>query len=117
MNDRPPLNEHEAQARQTLVALATAMLSTEVSFFEGAVQVLRLKQAIGGIADRDPDFDVFVAIESETDHLPLHAQQHLWDPEALAKLAPEFAKTEIWATSFAPTACHSLISRFGGGAP
>ncbi|MCE9535549.1 MAG: DUF2489 domain-containing protein, partial [Nitrospirae bacterium] len=69
------------------------------------------------IADRDPDFDVFVAIESETDHLPLHAQQHLWDPEALATLAPEFAKTEIWATSFTPTACHSLISRFGGGAP
>jgi hypothetical protein len=115
MNDRLPLNENEAQARHTLVAVAAAMLDRTVSYFEGAVEVLRLKSAVGGIPDRDPDFDAFVVIESETDHLPLKAQQHLWNPEALAELAPEFTRTEDWADTFAPEACRSLIARFGGG--
>jgi|APTNR8051073442_1049403.scaffolds.fasta_scaffold12594_2 hypothetical protein len=114
MNDRPPLNDREAQARQALTALAAAMLSKEVSFFEGADQVLRLRQEIGGIADHDPDFDAFVAIRSETDHLPLQAQQPLWNPEALTRLAPEWARTEIWAASFAPAACQRLLARFRG---
>jgi len=113
MNDRPPLNEREEQARRSLVVLSAAMLSGGTTFFEGAVEVLRLKQAIGGIADRDPGFDAFVSIDSETDHLPLKAQEHLWNPDALAKLRPEFEKTEEWAGTFAPEACRSLIARFG----
>lgn len=93
MSDHSALDEGESQAREALVALLEAMLSGDASFFEGAVYVLRLKASIGGIADIDPDFSAFAAIESETDHLPLQAHQHLWNSEALAKLGPEFAKT------------------------
>lgn len=113
MSDRPALNEYEAQARESLVGLAAAMLEGKVSFFEGAVQVLRLKSAVGGIADRDPHFDAFVVIESDTDHLPLEAQQHLWNAKALADLQSEFERTEIWAAGFATAACRGLIERFG----
>ena len=115
MSDRLPLNESETQARSALVALVAAMLAREVSYFEGAVEVLRLKSSIGGVSERDPDFDAFVVIESETDHLPLMAQRHLWNPEALAMLDPEFEKTEEWAGTFAPAACRGLITRFGAG--
>jgi hypothetical protein len=114
MTDRAAINQLEAEARQSLVAIAQAMLTGELSFFEGALRVLRLKAAVGGVADRDQDFDAFVLIESETDHLPLKAQHHLWNAEALAKLGPEFQRTEAWAAGFAPAACRSLVGRFGG---
>jgi hypothetical protein len=49
---------------------------------------------------------------SETDHLPLAAQRHLWSPKALACLDPELKKMEAWASSFANESCKKLIARF-----
>jgi len=115
MNDRPPVNEAEAEARKSLVATARSMLSGELSFVEGAVQVRRLKSQVGGIGNHDTDFKAFVVIESETDHLPLEAQRHLWAPEALARLEPELERTQKWAESFAPEACAKLVARFSHG--
>jgi hypothetical protein len=112
VTDRPPINVPEAQAREALVALASAMLDGQLSYFEGAVQVLRLRSVVGGISDRDPDFDAFVLIESETDHLPLKAQQHLCNAKSLRDLQPDFERTEVWASGFAPAACRGLIDRF-----
>lgn len=107
------MNEGDALERSQLVSLAQAMLDGGLSFLEGAVQVLAIKSRLSGIADRDPDFDAFAAIQSETDHLPLEAQRPLWSPSALAELEPEFRRTEEWAKSFAPLACKNLITRFG----
>lgn len=112
MSDRTPLNECEEQARKALVELASAMLCGRVSFLEGAVQLLHLKSAIGGTADDAQEFDAFVAIVSETDHLPLKAQQNLWSTEALSALQPEFERTEKWAAEFGSAVCRSLIERF-----
>ncbi|PJO24578.1 DUF2489 domain-containing protein [Burkholderia glumae] len=109
------MNEGETLERSRLVSLAQAMLDGKLSFFEGAVQVLAIKSRLSGIADRDPDFDAFVAIQSETDHLPREAQRSLWSPAALAELGPEFRRTEEWAKFFAPQACRNLIARFGTG--
>lgn len=110
--NHPHINVPEAQAREALVALASAMLEGRLSYSEGAVQVLRLRPIVGGIADRDPDFDAFVLIESETDHLPLKAQQHLWNAKSLGDLQPEFERTQEWASGFAPAACRRLVDRF-----
>ncbi len=97
------------------MATVRSMLSGELPFVEGAVQVLRLKSQVGGIGDHDKDFNAFVVIESETDHLPLEAQRHLWAPDALACLEPELEKTQKWAESFAPEACAKLVARFSHG--
>jgi hypothetical protein len=70
MNNRKSKNHAEETARQHLVLLAKAMLRGDLSFFEGAPQILRLKGEVGGVSDRDPDFDAFMVIVSETDHLP-----------------------------------------------
>lgn len=110
--DRPVINDLESSAREKLVSLAKEMINGELSYFEGAPKVHALKESIGGIADRDTDFDAFEVISSETDHLPLEAQRHLWSPSALAALVPEFEKTEQWASEFAPKACQNLIGRF-----
>ncbi len=112
MIDRPALNEHEAKARIAIVTLSTAMLAGTVSYFEGASALLRFRHAIGGIGDHDQDFGAFFAIQSKTDHLPLSAQCHLWNPEALARLSSEFQEVEQWAAGFAPEACKNLIARF-----
>lgn len=110
--DRPAQNENEREARHQLVAFAKAMIDKELPFFEGATKILSLKDKIGGISDSDQDFDSFVVIVSETDHLPLQEQQPLWSSTALKDLASEFKKTELWAGEFALEACKNLITRF-----
>jgi hypothetical protein len=99
--------------RAHLVELARRMLSDELSFFEGAAQLVALRGQIEGLPTQDEDFDVFLLIYSETDHLPLSAQRHLWSVAALAEIESELALSETWARSFAESACRSLIGRFG----
>jgi hypothetical protein len=106
------INEREENARRALVALARAMLTKDVSFLEGAIHLLHLKSEIGGLSDGDLDFDAFVTVASESDHLPLEAHQHLWNPDARSKLAPEYRKMEQWAAGVARAACENLIRRF-----
>jgi len=115
MSDRPPLNDEERKARSLLVAAAREMLSGELSFHEGSAVVLRLRYQLGGVLDFDEDFNAFVAIGSESDHLPLKAQRPLWDQAALERIAPEYESVEEWAMSFAPLACEKLIGRFTNG--
>ncbi|WP_322011756.1 DUF2489 domain-containing protein [Paraburkholderia sp. J12] len=107
------MSEIEIRARHHLVAVAQDMLDGKLFFLEGAAQVLAIRSQLSEIADRDPDFDVFVVIRSETDHLPLEEQRPLWSPEALARLEPELTNAEEWAGSFAQQACRNLIDRFG----
>lgn len=117
MKTCPGLSPDELQVRTTLVSVAKSMLAGNTSFFEGAAQVLRLREGISGAPNEDPDFDTFVLIYSDTDHLPLSAQRYLWNKESLAALAPEFLKIEEWAASFAPAACLNLIARYEHEAP
>ena len=98
--------------RTQVVALAKAMLAGELPYLEGAYQICRLRGRIEGLADRDQDFDAFILIESETDHLPLQAPRHLWSDRALKELEPEFERTQSWAASLAEEACQRLIARF-----
>uniref|UniRef100_UPI0039EEB754 DUF2489 domain-containing protein n=1 Tax=Bordetella sputigena TaxID=1416810 RepID=UPI0039EEB754 len=106
------MNDGEVLARRQIVALAEAMLAGELSFFEGAVQVVDIKRRLSGITDEDPDFHVFLVIQSETDHLPHEAQRPLWSATALDALEAEFLRTEEWAKGFAEQACKNLIARF-----
>lgn len=109
--DRPARNESEVKNRQDLVALCRAMISGELSYFEGALRVCPLRFNIG-VSEDDPDLMVFAGISSETDHLPPKHIQHRWSREALQRLQPEFERTEVWAKSFASKACENLIERF-----
>lgn len=109
--DSSALNESQAQARESVVLLCRQMLSGELSFFEGAIQVCSLRFKVGA-PDTDADIMAFIAIESETDHLPQSRVQPFCSASMLQQLQPEFEKTELWAKEFAAQACHSLIERF-----
>jgi propanediol dehydratase large subunit len=67
MNDREAINEEETEARRKLVSFAKATLEGTVSYLEGSSKVLEVKNQIGGVRDRDDDFDVFVVIQSDID--------------------------------------------------
>ncbi len=110
-SDAPALNESQAQARESLVLLCRQMLSGELSFFEGAIQVCGLRFKIG-VPEFDSDPLAFVAVESEADHLPPRQVQHRWSKTAPQRLQPEFEQTEVWAKGVAEEACHNLIRRF-----
>jgi len=112
MVDRKAFRETEIKARGQAVTLAIEMLSGRLSYLEGAPRILALQSKIGGLEDRDHDFDVFVLIASETDHLPLEKQRALWSSAALERLTPEFERAEKWAAQFAPEACRNIIARF-----
>jgi Protein of unknown function (DUF2489) len=111
ITDRIARNESELEARQELVTLCRAMLVGQLSFFEGALRICSLRFKVGA-SENDPDIMAFVAIDSETHHLPPKYVQHLWSSEALLRLQPEFEKTEVWANSFASKACENLLKRF-----
>lgn len=112
MMDRPARNKDERNARRALLGLVGKLLRGELSFLEGAAEVVSLRDRIGGIPDRDPDFNMFTGIGSETDHLPLKKVQHLWADKALERLSPEFRKAEEWASEAGREACQNLLSRF-----
>jgi hypothetical protein len=103
--------EYVASTRAKVVSLARAMLEGKTSFLEGAIHIWRLHSE-ADVPERDPDFDIFVGIESSTDDLPIGAARKNWSAEALATYEPRIVETEAWARELATEACRSLIQRF-----
>jgi hypothetical protein len=84
--------EYRADVRTRIRAVATQLLSGEIGMIAGARE---LKQFRDGV---EPDLgkllDVFVGLDSETDHLPIGDQRTIWDSEALKQNELEIAATE-----------------------
>lgn len=97
--------------RKRVVDTAKSMLDGQLSFLEGARALSSLRHE-AAVRDDDPDFMAFVAIDSETDELPIGAVRQHWSKEALDKLDYECKDAEIWAKKFGTEACESLIKRF-----
>lgn len=111
MTERMSHEEYVAATRAKVVALARSMLEGKTSFLEGAIQMRRFEREVD-VPERDPDFEVFNIIESDTDWLSIGPPRMHWLPEALAKHEPMIVEHEAWAKKFAAEACRSLIQRF-----
>ena len=99
-------------SRNRAAKTAKAMLDGSMDYLEGS-QVLSTIRYDVGLEDRDPDFEVFVLIDSETDSLPIgHARQY-WNKEALEKLQPEYDSSIEWAKRMSQENCKSIVRRFG----
>jgi hypothetical protein len=98
--------------RRQVVSTAQAMLDGELSFLIGSRRLAALRHETDTAAG-DADFLIFLAIDSETDALPLGAVREHWDRAALARLEPEIEEAERWASTVGADACRSLIARFG----
>lgn len=109
--------EPAAYVRGKIVAVCSAILCEEMDAIPGACILNRLRfellpEGATGWLKTDEDFDPFVAIDSETDHLPVAWERRNWSAEALAEKDPEVTKAERWAKELAKPACKKLIERF-----
>jgi hypothetical protein len=87
------------------------MLDGELSYLLGARRLAALRHE-AEIKDGDEDFMIFVAIDSDTDDLPLGPVRAHWDKQALERLQPEIEAAETWAKAHAESVCTKLIGRF-----
>ena len=99
------------------ILVAQRMLNDELGVIEGSIALAGYAHHVVPDWRVDPDFRVFGAIASETDHLPFGEVRDRWSQDGLAK-----ADTEIEAISDAyrpkvREACTNLIARFGSGKP
>ena len=67
------------------------------------------------VEDSDPDFSVFVGVDSQTDHLPVDGERNNWGEEALKRKDIEIAEAEAFHKDSVMIGCKKLIERFGKG--
>jgi hypothetical protein len=103
-------DEYVRETRRRILRAAEAMLDGRLSFIEGArrINLLRLDAEF---AHTDPDLQPFIAIDSETDNLPIGEDRKFWTPDALAKLQPDIDYSEDWARENSYLACRKLVER------
>jgi hypothetical protein len=88
------------------------MLSGIILMTEGARFLAALRHEVD-VPEQDPDFLIFVSIESQTDELPVGAERPLWSREALERDAEEIGRAEEFARKAGAEACRNLVRRFG----
>lgn len=96
--------------RGKIVAICEAVLREEVGVIVGARRLKGFGHELCG--DHDEDFLGFVAIDSQTDHLPVDQERHNWGAGALERKDKEIAEAEALYKEEAFAACRKLIGRF-----
>ena len=107
--------EYSIFTRGKVVAICEAMLREEIGIIAGSRKLKSLGFELVKfelVDDRDEDFSMFVAIDSETDHLPVDIERQNWSSEALERKDKEIAEYEASAKEDALTTCKKLIKRF-----
>jgi hypothetical protein len=103
--------QYVASVRSRIVTIANGMLNGELNFLEGAIELASLRNE-AEVDLNDPDFMVFVVIDSETDHLPIGAPREHWSTDALVKHQAKIDAANTWAKKIGMSACQSLAGRF-----
>lgn len=94
---------------------AQAVLDNELGIIEGSIKLSVYAHSVVVDSRTDPDFVVFVAVASETDHLPFGVVRDHWSAPALAKADAEIdAITERYRDKVR-RACENVVTRFGPG--
>ena len=98
-------------AEDELLEVARQIIAGEVGLIEGVRVIVRLQSEIGA-GRLDEDFVPFVAVDSETDSLPIGSARELWDSKALLSQDAEINKAEAIYSKTIRDACKKLIVRF-----
>lgn len=96
-------------ARAKIAEALNAMLAGETSYIEGARLVNAWSDKAGFDRFSEP-FVRFVAIDSETDAVPLGKVRELWAAEAVAKHESEWERGEAWSKKYGESACHAALA-------
>jgi len=104
--------EYVQKQRARVGEVAKGMLDGSIDYLEGARELSSLRHQIE-VQDGDQDFIVFVAVDSETDNLPIGKPRQFWSKGSLERLEPEIQKAIEWAKKVSLEQCKSLVKRFG----
>lgn len=96
--------------RGKIVAVCELLLKEKLGVIAGSRELVALGSEL--FDKHDEDFLPFVAIDSETDHLPVDSERRNWSDEALKRKDEEISEYEAAAKQNVFTACRILISRF-----
>ena len=107
--------EYMNAKRQEVVKMARDLLEGEIDFLSGVRGLRGLKHEVSD-NDFDPDFLVFVAIYSETDHIPLPELRESCSESWLKKCDKEVEGVEERNREQVAEACRKLINRFKANA-
>lgn len=108
-----PLNENDARGlRAEIASSALALSQGSVPLLEGVRKLASLSFG-GENRNDDPDFTLFVAINSETDHLPSESTRSLCAAAWLNQCDRELAEVERVYGSSVKAACERLVARYG----
>ena len=107
-----PLNEEQVRAsQQRVVHAAQNLISGSQGFIEGVRKIVALRFHVASSQD-DPDFTPFVAVDSETDHLPPESAMAHCTDEWKAQSAEEIKSVILLHGPTIFAACERLIHRF-----
>jgi hypothetical protein len=102
--------EYKEKIEAQIVELAASMIKGEIGIIDGSRQMVPLCHSIG--EECEPDFNEFIYIDSETDHLPVGKVRKFWASDSLIKKDEQIKKAEDIYREGALNACRSLIRRF-----
>lgn len=105
---------HEAYIeglRVEAVRHAKALLANQSEFLVAIRHLSCLRHEIG-TSSSDEDFNIFLVIDSDTDHLPAGEAKSLCSPEWLQKSEAEVKKIQDFYHSELVVACNKIIERF-----
>lgn len=105
--DLPSMNAQ----RKWVADAAEALLSGRLGIIEGSRLIKALLPTVSS-DPFDPDFSIFVAIESETDALPVGKTRDLWDARVLPEMDSQIQQAEARYRDAALSACKILVERF-----
>ena len=105
-------NEQFMNAKRSEVAnTAQLVRDGEMSVVEGAWKLSALRHEVSR-KDFDDDFMLFVAIASETDHLPVGEVRKQYSQDALRKADKEIEEVGKFYRAQVNATCEKLIARF-----
>lgn len=99
-------------------AIGEEILQIAQRFLDGKIGVIEVSRLLVSVEsslskdDKILDIMFFVAIDSETDHLPIGSVRAHWDPQRLIEKDKEFEAVEAYYASESREVCSRLIDRF-----
>jgi hypothetical protein len=95
------------------ITTAEEMIAGKTGIIAGSRMLSGLRFELD-VPEDDEDFLSFVAIDSETDDLPVGQEREFWSPEALKEKDVEIQRCEDIYRQSATEACESIIRRWKG---
>jgi hypothetical protein len=105
------MSDSVEQTRQSIVAIARAIIANTTDLITGAQQIVYLRRRLEEPDLSDPDLLVFVAVDSELDDFPLGPARPMWAPDALKEKDRQLEEYLRATRDPVEQACRAVIAK------